>query len=74
MRASTNKTIEGYLPGIGTTGIGAPSDLYLGLSARTGNLPMLFGRHMITAITSIMIHTSMNTIMPQITAQSGDRF
>ena len=62
-----------YVPGIGTTGTGAPRALYLGLSVRIGYRPMLFGRHMMTAITSIIIQISMNTIIPQITAQSGDR-
>lgn len=65
--------VKRYIPGMGTTGMGAPSALYLGLSVRIGYLPMLLGRHIITAITSIIIQTSMNTVMPQITAQSGDR-
>ena len=61
-------------PGIGTTGMGAPSAAYLGLSARIGYRPMLLGRQMMTAMTSIMMHTSMKTVIPQITAQSGFKF
>lgn len=63
-----------FLPGMGTTGMGAPRAVYLGLSVRIGYRAMLLGRQMMTAITSIMIQTSMKTVMPQITPQSGLRF
>jgi len=59
---------------MGTTGMGAPRAVYLGLSVRIGYRAMLLGRQMMTAITSIMIQTSMKTVMPQITPQSGLRF
>ena len=62
-----------YVPGIGTTGTGAPRALYFGLSVRIGYRPMLLGRQIMTAITSMMIQISINTIIPQMTGQSGDR-
>jgi hypothetical protein len=62
------------MPGIGTTGIGAPRLLYFGRKALNEYRPKFLGLHIMVAITNITTQINMKAVRPYIINQFGDRF